>query len=149
MESVKKEQYQLKKMETKRESAAGKMHIKLQKAKLELEETLTGEVKVRRCASEERTSSFYELVLDRENAKHEVEEMMNQAEKITKESEYTRIVLEEAGNNMLTALEEAEEVKTAEASVLEEIKWLSESGNVGITREEFESLITDVENCAF
>ncbi|KAG9159833.1 hypothetical protein Leryth_007851 [Lithospermum erythrorhizon] len=156
LENVKKEHSELKGKEAETESIAGSLHVKLQKAKHELELAIAGEAKVRGTL-EEMISTLHQLIAESEDAKQGAEKMKKQAEELTRESESTRIVLEEAEKKLRDALEEAEETKAAETRALEQIKILSErtnaartstseSGpNIRISREEFESLSGKVE----
>lgn len=156
MDNVKKEHSELNAKEAETESVAGKLHVKLQKVKSELEAYLVEESKARG-ASEEMVSTLNQLSLETENARQEAEEMKTKAEELKKEAEVTKIALEEAEKQLRVALEEAEEAKAAEARALDQIKVLSEKtnaarastsesgANITISREEFESLSRKVE----
>eukprot|EP00262_Sarcandra_glabra_P014450 TRINITY_DN4236_c1_g1_i2.p1 TRINITY_DN4236_c1_g1~~TRINITY_DN4236_c1_g1_i2.p1 ORF type:complete len:653 (+),score=201.27 TRINITY_DN4236_c1_g1_i2:379-2337(+) len=151
LESIKKEHSELKEKEAEAESVAGNLHVKLRKAKLELETALAGESKVRG-ASDELILTLQSLSSETENAKSEAETMKNTAEELKEEARATRIALDEAEKNLQVALKEAEEAKVAEAEALEQIKILSEKTNasrvstpesgaeITISTEEYESL---------
>ncbi|CAI9787770.1 unnamed protein product [Fraxinus pennsylvanica] len=156
LDNVKKEHSELKEKEAETESIAGNLHVKLRKAKSELEAALVEEAKVRG-ASDEMVATIHQVSLETENAKREAEEMKQQAEQLKNEAEATGIDLEAAAKKLLVALEEAEEAKVAEAKALNQIKMLSEKtdaarastsepgAQITLSREEFESLSRKVE----
>ncbi|KAL2523793.1 WEB family protein [Abeliophyllum distichum] len=156
LENTKKEHLELKEKETGTESIAGNLHVKLRKAKSELEAALAEEAKLSG-VSDEMFSVIYQLSLESENAKHEVEETKRNAEELKKEAEAARIKLEEAETKLKVALNAAEEVKAAEARALNQIRMLSEKtdaarastsdprAQITISRLEFESLSRKVE----
>ncbi|KAK4386892.1 WEB family protein [Sesamum angolense] len=142
--------------EAETESIAGDLHVKLRKAKSELEEALVGEAKARG-ASDEMVATIHQLVLESQNAKHEAEEVKQQAEELKREAEATKIELEAAEKKLKVAISEAEEAKAAEARALDQIKMLSEKtdaarastsepgAQITISKDEFESLSRKVE----
>nr|GLL38301.1 WEB family protein At5g55860 [Ipomoea trifida] len=156
LENVKKEHSELKEKEVETESLAGNLHVKLRKAKSELEAALGEESKVRG-ASEEMISTLNQLRSECENAKRETEEMKTQVEVVKKEGETIKIALEEAEKKLKVALEEAEEAKTAEARALNQIKIMSErtsaarastsesGAQITLSKDEFDSLTRKVE----
>ncbi|XP_055824109.1 WEB family protein At5g55860 [Solanum dulcamara] len=156
LENIKKEHSDLKEKEAETESLAGGLHVKLRKAKSELEVAVAEEAKARG-ASEEMISTLQQLTLETENAKLEAEEMKMQAEELKKEAEATRMALEEAEKKLKVAMEEAEEAKSAEAEARDQIKILSEKSTaarssasesgarITLSRDEFDSLSRKVE----
>ncbi|KAL2466899.1 WEB family protein [Abeliophyllum distichum] len=156
LDNVKKEHTELKEKEAGTESVAGNLHVKLRKAKSELEAALAEEAKVRG-AFDEMVATIHQVSLETENAKLEAEEMEQQAEQLKREAEATRIDLEAAEKKLLIALEEAEAAKAAEAKALSQIKMLSEKtdaarastsepgAQITLSRDEFESLSRKVE----
>ncbi|XP_060190006.1 WEB family protein At5g55860 [Lycium barbarum] len=156
LENIKKEHSDLKEKEAETESLAGSLHVKLRKAKSELEVAVAEEAKARG-ASEEMISTLHQLTLETENAKLEAEEMKMQAEEMKKEAEATRIVLEEAEKKLKLAMQEAEEAKSAEAEAREQINKLSEKttaarsstsesgARITLSKDEFDSLSRKVE----
>ncbi|KAK4341927.1 hypothetical protein RND71_037743 [Anisodus tanguticus] len=154
LENMKKEHFELEEAET--ESLAGGLHVKLRKAKSELEVAIAEEAKARG-ASEEMISTLHQLALETENAKLEADEMKMQAEELKKEAEATRMALEEAEKKLKSAMQEAEEAKSAEAEAREQIKNLSEKttaarsstsesgARITLSKEEFDSLSRKVE----
>ncbi|CAI9772786.1 unnamed protein product [Fraxinus pennsylvanica] len=156
LENMKKEHLELREKESGTESTAGNLHVKLRKAKSELEAALAEEAKLSG-VSDEMISTIYQLSLESENARHEVEEMKRNAEELKKEAEAAKIELEEAETKLKVALIEAEELKAAEARALNQIRLLSEktdaaravtsepSAQITISRVEFESLSRKVE----
>ncbi|KAK4355155.1 hypothetical protein RND71_024126 [Anisodus tanguticus] len=156
LENMKKEHFELKEKEAETESLAGGLHVKLQKAKSELEVAIAEEAKARG-ASEEMISTLHQLALETENAKLEADEMKMQAEELKKEAEATRMALEEAEKKLKSAMQEAEEAKSAEAEAREQIKNLSEKttaarsstsesgARITLSKDEFDSLSRKVE----
>ncbi|PHU12913.1 WEB family protein [Capsicum chinense] len=156
LENIKKEHSDLKEKEAETESLAGGLHVKLRKAKSELEAAIAEEAKARG-ASEEMISTLHQLTLETENAKLEAEEMKMQAEVSKKEAEATRVALEEAEKKLEVAMEEAEEAKSAEARARDQIKILSEKTTaartstsesgacITLSKDEYESLSRKVE----
>ncbi|KAJ8542819.1 hypothetical protein K7X08_005342 [Anisodus acutangulus] len=156
LENMKKEHFELKEKEAETESLAGGLHVKLQKAKSELEVAIAEEAKARG-ASEEMISTLHQLALETENAKLEADEMKMQAEELKKEAEATRMALEEAEKKLKSAMQEAEEAKSAEAEACEQIKNLSEKttaarsstsksgARITLSKDEFDSLSRKVE----
>ncbi|XP_059284209.1 WEB family protein At5g55860 [Lycium ferocissimum] len=156
LENIKKEHSDLKEKEAETESLAGSLHVKLRKAKSELEVAVAEEAKARG-ASEGMISTLHQLTLETENAKLEAEEMKMQAEEMKKEAEATRIVLEEAEKKLKLAMQEAEEAKSAEAEAREQINKLSEKttaarsstsesgARITLSKDEFDSLSRKVE----
>ncbi|CAA2972193.1 WEB family protein At5g55860-like [Olea europaea var. sylvestris] len=156
LENIKKDHLELHEKEIGTESTAGNLHVKLRKAKSELEAALADEAKLSG-VSDEMISTIYQLSLESENAKHEVEEMKHNAEELKKEAEAARIELKEAETKLKVALIEAEELKAAEARTLNQIRILSEKtdaarastsesgAQITISRVEFESLSRKVE----
>ncbi|KAG8386010.1 hypothetical protein BUALT_Bualt03G0104600 [Buddleja alternifolia] len=156
IDNVKKQHCELKEKEGETESIAGNLHVKLRKAKSELEEALAEEAKIRG-ASDEMIATIHQLSLESENAKREAEEMKQKTEELKQETEATRIKLEEAEKKLKVATEEAEEAKSAEIRVLDQIKMLSEKNDaarassvgpearITISKDEFESLGRKVE----
>ncbi|CAI9088195.1 OLC1v1022460C2 [Oldenlandia corymbosa var. corymbosa] len=156
LENVKKEHAELKAMEAEKESVAGNLHVKLRKAKSELESALAEESKTKG-ESDEMLSTLHQLSEETKMAGNEAEEMKKQAELLRKEANDTRIILEEAEGKLKVELQEAEEAKAAEARALDQIKILSERTNaarastsesgaqITISRDEFESLSKKVE----
>eukprot|EP00268_Persea_americana_P029768 TRINITY_DN28783_c0_g1_i1.p1 TRINITY_DN28783_c0_g1~~TRINITY_DN28783_c0_g1_i1.p1 ORF type:complete len:665 (-),score=211.98 TRINITY_DN28783_c0_g1_i1:282-2276(-) len=158
LESVKKDHTELKDKEADAENITGNMHIKLQKHKAELEVALAGENKAR-AAVDELASTLQQLSFESKNARIEIETMNKGAEAMKRVAEMTRIASEEAEKKLQVALNEAEEVKAAEASALDQIKILSvktdaarasmsmsESGaQITMSAEEYESMSRKVE----
>ncbi|KAK4484749.1 hypothetical protein RD792_007343 [Penstemon davidsonii] len=154
--NIKKAHSELKEKEAETESAAGNLHVKLRKAKSELEDALTEEAKVRG-ASDEMIATIQQLASESETAKLEAEKMKQQAEQLKREAEAIRIKLGEAEKELEFALHEAEEAKAAEARALDQIKILSEKtdaartsisepgAHITISKDEFESLSRKVE----
>ncbi|CAN4102602.1 unnamed protein product [Withania somnifera] len=156
LENIKKEHSELKEKDAETESLAGDLHVKLRKAKSELEVAVAEEAKARG-ASEEMISALHQLTLETENAKLEAEEMKMPAEKLKKEAEATRMALEEAEKKLKVAMQEAEEAKSAEAGARDQIKILSEKttaarsstsetgARITLSKDEFDSLSCKVE----
>ncbi|KAL0353499.1 UNVERIFIED_CONTAM: WEB family protein [Sesamum angustifolium] len=156
LDNIKKKHSELKEKETETESIAGNLHVKLRKAKSELEAALAEEAKVRG-ASDEMIASIHQLASESENAKHGAQEMKEKAEELKREAEATRIELEEAEEKLRVAIDEAEEAKAAEARALDQIKMLSEKtdaarastsepgAQITMSRDEFEALSRKVE----
>ncbi|CAI9760365.1 unnamed protein product [Fraxinus pennsylvanica] len=100
-------------------------------------------------------STIYQLSLESESAKHEVEEMKRNTEELKKEAEVAKIELEAAETKLKVKLNEAEEVKAADARALNSL--LSEKINdarsptsepgaqIPISRVEFKSSSRKVE----
>ncbi|CAN4103903.1 unnamed protein product [Withania somnifera] len=156
LENIKKEHSELKEKEAETESVAGGLHVQLGKAKSELEVAVAEEAKARG-ASEEMISTLHQVTLETENAKLEAEEKKIQAEELKKEAEATRMALEEAEKKLKVAMQEAEEAKSAEAGVRDQIKILSEKttaarsstsesgARITLSKDEFDSLSRKVE----
>lgn len=156
LENIKREHAELKEKEAETESLAGNLHVKLRKAKSELEEALAEEAKIRG-ASDELISSIHLLATENETAKLEVQEMKQKAEELNKEAEATRMELEEAETKLEISMNEAEEAKAAEVKAVDQIKMLSEKtdaarastsepgAQITLSRDEFESLSRKVE----
>ncbi|CAA2995739.1 Hypothetical predicted protein [Olea europaea subsp. europaea] len=151
LENTKREHLEMKERETGTESTAGNLHVKLRKAKSELEEAFAEEAKLSG-VSDEMISTIYQLSLESESAKHEVEETKRNTEELKKEAEVAKIELEAAETKLKVALNEAEEVKAAAARALNQISMLSEkinaacsptsepSAQITISRVEFEKV---------
>lgn len=151
LENVKKEHSELMGKETETESLAGSLHVRLQKAKSELERALAEESKAR-CASEEMIATIDQVRLECENTKSETNEMKKQVEELKKETDFARITLEEAEKKLKVVLEAAEEAKAAENRALDQIKLLAErtsaarattpesGAHITISRDEFDFL---------
>ncbi|KAL7103330.1 hypothetical protein ACP275_08G172900 [Erythranthe tilingii] len=156
LNNLKTEHYELKEKGAETETIAGNLHVKLRKAKFELEEAIAEEAKSRG-ASDEMVAAIRELAMESSKAKQESEEMKAQVEKLNREAEAARIDLEEAETKLKVAAHEAEESKSAEAKALEEIQILSEKINatrmesgariVTLSREEFDWLSRKTGEC--
>ncbi|KAK4767782.1 hypothetical protein SAY87_002923 [Trapa incisa] len=157
LENVKKEHCELKEKEEEMETVNGNLHVMIQKSKSELEACLAEESKARG-ASVEMVVTLHQLMLENENAQREAEEVKNKAELLKNEAEATKIALKEAEQSLRITLKEAEEAKMAEATVLDEIKKLSDrttaacSSNselgavITISKDEFDRLNRKVES---
>ncbi|XP_074303424.1 WEB family protein At5g55860-like [Silene latifolia] len=156
LESLRKDHLELKEKEAETESIAGTLHVKLRRCKSELEESHTIEAETSG-AKDEMIKTLNQLALETENARVEAEEMKLKAEELKKEAETTRVCLEEAEQNLKTALLEVEEAKKAESIALEQIQALSErtdaarsstseSGpDIRISKDEFDALSRKVD----
>ncbi|KAL6544561.1 hypothetical protein OROMI_023423 [Orobanche minor] len=157
LDEIKREHLGLKEKELETESVAGNLHVKLRKAKTELEEAIAEEAKTQGI-SREMTASIHQLALESRDSKLEAEEMRKRAEELKLEAEAARVELEEADTKLKAAAGEAEEAKAAEARALDKIQKLSErtdaarasasSGSrarITISRDEFEALSKKVE----
>ncbi|CAA0814022.1 WEB family protein [Striga hermonthica] len=152
LDEIKKEHVGLKEKEVETESLAGNLHVKLRKAKSELEEAIAEEARARG-ASDEMVTTIRQLASESRDSRLEAEEMRKRAHGLKAEAEATRAELEEAERKLRAAEAEAEEAKAAEARALDLIRELSEKadlrrastsseggGRITISREEFESL---------
>ncbi|KAJ1410814.1 WEB family [Sesbania bispinosa] len=156
LENAKREHSELKEKESKTEYIVANLQAKLQNSESELEVYLAEESKTRG-AYEEMILTLNQLSSQTENAQQEAEQMMNKAAELKMEAEVTKLALEDAEVKLKVALEEAEEAKAAEASILDQIRVLSErtsaarastsesGARITISREEFESLTHKVE----
>ncbi|KAL3614814.1 hypothetical protein CASFOL_040475 [Castilleja foliolosa] len=152
LDNIKKENLGLKEKEIETESTAGNLHVKLRKAKSELEDAIAEEVRARG-ASDEMLNTIRQLASESQTSRSEAEEMRNKAEEFKREAEVIRIELEEAESRLRATTNEAEEAKEAEARALDQIKMLSEKteaarastssesgARIVISRDEYESL---------
>ncbi|KAL6553361.1 hypothetical protein OROGR_007203 [Orobanche gracilis] len=157
LDEIKRDHIGLKEKELETESVAGNLHVKLRKAKSELEEAIAKEAKARGI-SHEMTATIHQLALESRDSKIEAEEMRKRVEELNLEAEAARVELEEADKKLKDAAEEAEEAKAADSRALDKIQKLSErtdsarasasSGNrarITISRDEFEALSRKVE----
>ncbi|CAA2995741.1 WEB family At5g55860 [Olea europaea subsp. europaea] len=134
----------MKERETGTESTAGNLHVNLRKAKSEQEEAFAEEAKLSG-VSDEMISTIYQLSLESESAKHEVEETKCNTEELKKEAEVAKIELEAAETKLKVALNEAEEVKAADARALNQISMLSEKINAACSPTKVAAAIAQVE----
>ncbi|GAU28298.1 hypothetical protein TSUD_256260, partial [Trifolium subterraneum] len=158
LENVKREHSVLKKKEYETESIVRNLRGKLHKSELELEVYLAEESKVRG-ESMQMIGMLNQLSTETENARREAEDMKIEAIELKVEAEVAKRALEDAEMKLNVALEEAEAAKAAEASILDQIRDLSEKTNadhastsescarITISREEFESLNRTIEEC--
>ncbi|KAL6570885.1 hypothetical protein OROGR_000435 [Orobanche gracilis] len=156
LDNIKNDHFALKDKEAETESIADGLHVKLQKAKSELEEALVEEARIR-SVCDEMMASVRKLASESENTEREAQETKQKAEELRREAEATRIKLEAAEKKLEAAVDEAEEAKSAEAIALHQIRRMSEEANaartlisesgarITISKEEFESLNRKVE----
>ncbi|GER45961.1 hypothetical protein STAS_22952 [Striga asiatica] len=151
LDEIKKEHAGLKEKELETESLAGNLHVKLRKAKSELEEAIAEEARARG-ASDEMVATIRQLASESRDSRLEAEEMRKRAHGLKAEAEATRAELAEAERKLRAAEAEAEEAKAAEARARDLIRELSEKvesrrastsecgDRITISRDEFESL---------
>ncbi|XP_050903589.1 WEB family protein At5g55860 [Lathyrus oleraceus] len=156
LEYVKREHSELKEKECKTGSILRNLRDELEKRQFELDIYLAEESEVR-LSSEKMISMLNQLSDETDKARREAEDMKLYALELKVEAELTKRSLEEAEKKLKVALEEVEAAKAAEASILDQIKDLSEKANaarnsvsesgarITISREEFDSLHRMVE----
>ncbi|CAJ2633728.1 unnamed protein product [Trifolium pratense] len=158
LENVKREHSVLKKKECETESIVRNLRGELHKGELELEVYLAEESKVRG-SSKKMIGMLNQMSSETENARREAEDMKIKAIELKVEAEVTKRALEDAEMELKVALEEAEAAKAEEASILDQIRDLSEKTNadhastsesgarITISWEEFECLNRMIEEC--
>jgi hypothetical protein len=146
----------LKKKECETESIVRNLRGELHKSELEIEVYLAEESKVRG-ASKQMIGMLNQLSAETENARQDAEDMKIKAIEMKVEAEVAERALEDAEMKLKVTWEDAEAAKAAEASILNQIRDLSEMTNadhasmsesgarITISREEFESLNRTVE----
>ncbi|GFQ03075.1 WEB family protein at5g55860 [Phtheirospermum japonicum] len=152
LDEIKKEHFGLKEKEIETESTAGNLHVKLRKAKSDLEDAIAEEARARG-ASDEMVATIRQLASESRASRAEAEETKRKAEETKREAEIIKIKLEEAEKKLRVAVNEAEEAKEAEARALDRIQKLSEKtdaarastsseggARIVISREEYDSL---------
>jgi hypothetical protein len=156
LENVKREHSVLKKKECETESIVRNLRGELHKSELEIEVYLAEESKVRG-ASKQMIGMLNQLSTETENARQDAEDMKIKAIEMKVEAEVAERALEDAEMKLKVTWEDAEAAKAAEASILNQIRDLSEMTNadhasmsesgarITISREEFESLNRTVE----
>jgi hypothetical protein len=156
LENVKREHSVLKKKECETESIVRNLRGELHKSELEIEVYLAEESKVRG-ASKQMIGMLNQLSAETENARQDAEDMKIKAIEMKVEAEVAERALEDAEMKLKVTWEDAEAAKAAEASILNQIRDLSEMTNadhasmsesgarITISREEFESLNRTVE----
>ncbi|KAL3637543.1 hypothetical protein CASFOL_018711 [Castilleja foliolosa] len=156
LDEIKKEHFGLKEKEIGTESTVGNLHVKLRKAKSELEDAIAEEARARG-ASDEMVGTIRQLVSESQASRAEAEEMRKKAEELKQEAEVIKIELEEAEKKLRAATNKAEEAKEAETRALDRIQKLSEKtdaarvstssesrAQIVISRDEYESLCRKV-----